>query len=163
MVGKCSVSTYQGRQSSVIAFSLSACDCYNQGTVTPLGHNPVDPLPCDDEGKCTCLRNVIGEKCDGCQDTYWNVGSGYGCEECLCDPIGSLNDSCDITGQCPCKPGVTGRVCDLCESDHYSFSKDGCLRKYYCVQLTSNTFNLKGKLSYHKLVFYHVMGNKDIK
>lgn len=104
-----------------------ACDCYHQGTVTPPGHNLADPLPCDDEGKCTCLSNVIGEKCDGCKDTFWNVGSGFGCEECLCNPIGSVNDSCNIiTGQCPCKPGVTGRICDRCEPDHYTFSEEGC-------------------------------------
>ncbi|XP_078356510.1 LOW QUALITY PROTEIN: laminin subunit gamma-1-like, partial [Oculina patagonica] len=104
-----------------------ACDCYNQGTVTPPGHNPEDPLPCDDKGKCACLENVIGDKCDSCQDTYWNVGSGFGCEECLCDPMGSLNNSCDvITGQCPCKPGVTGRTCDQCQLDHYGYSDKGC-------------------------------------
>ena len=114
-------------------FLLLACDCYHQGTVTPPGHNPVDPLPCDDEGKCTCLSNVIGEKCDGCKDTFWNVGSGFGCEECLCNLVGSVNDSCNIiTGQCPCKPGVTGRICDRCEPDHYTFSAEGCSGKYSC-------------------------------
>ena len=109
---------------------LPACNCYNQGTVTPPDHNPEYPLPCDEKGKCTCLENVIGDKCDSCRDTYWNVGSGYGCEQCLCNPIGSLNDSCDvITGQCPCKPGVTGRACDECQSDHYGYSDQGCERK----------------------------------
>ena len=99
--------------------------------MVPPGHNPADPLPCDDEGKCTCLRNVIGDKCDSCRDTYWNVGSGFGCEECMCDPTGSLNNSCDVTtGQCPCKPGVTGRTCDQCQADHYSFSSQGCLREF---------------------------------
>ena len=114
-----------------LSFSVQqACDCYNQGTVTPPGHNPEDPLPCDDKGKCTCLENVIGDKCDSCQDTYWNVGSGFGCEQCLCNPTGSQNDSCDvITGQCPCKPGVTGRTCDDCQSDHYGYSDKGCERK----------------------------------
>ena len=112
-------------------FFLLACDCFSQGTVVPPGHNPADPLPCDDEGKCTCLRNVIGDKCDSCRDTYWNVGSGFGCEECMCDPTGSLNNSCDVTtGQCPCKPGVTGRTCDQCQADHYSFSSQGCLREF---------------------------------
>ena len=109
---------------------FAACDCYYQGTVDPPGHNPADPLPCDDKGKCTCRRNVIGDKCDSCQDMYWNVGSGFGCEECNCDLTGSLNNSCDvITGQCPCKPGVTGRTCDQCQPDHYSFSDQGCVRK----------------------------------
>lgn len=98
--------------------------------MTPPDHNPEDPLPCDDKGKCTCLENVIGDKCDSCLDTYWNVGSGFGCEECLCDPMGSLNNSCNvITGQCPCKPGVTGRTCDQCQLDHYGYSDKGCERK----------------------------------
>ena len=115
----------------VCGFFFVACDCYSQGTVVPPGHNPADPLPCDDEGKCTCLRNVIGDKCDSCRDTYWNVGSGFGCEECMCDPTGSLNNSCDVTtGQCPCKPGVTGRTCDQCQADHYSFSSQGCLCEF---------------------------------
>lgn len=35
---------------------------------------------CDDKGKCICLENVIGDKCDSCWDIYWNVGLGVGCE-----------------------------------------------------------------------------------
>lgn len=96
----------------------------------PPDHDPEDPLPCDDKGKCACKKKVIGDKCDSCQDTYWNVGSGNGCQQCLCNEAGSFNDSCDvITGQCPCKPGVSGRTCDQCQSDHYGFSDQGCQRK----------------------------------
>lgn len=116
---------------SIHFFYPPACDCYTQGTVKPPDHNPEDPLPCDDKGRCSCKEKVIGDNCDSCQDTYWNVGSGNGCEQCLCDKTGSLNDSCDvITGQCPCKPGVSGRTCDQCQSDHFGFSDQGCQRKY---------------------------------
>lgn len=50
-----------------------------------------------------------------------------GCQQCGCDPVGSLNNTCDIlTGQCYCKPGITGLHCDKCLPYHYGFFYDGC-------------------------------------
>lgn len=60
-------------------------------------------------GNCRCKPNVKGRDCNECQNGYYNIVSGNGCENCNCDPIGSFNSSCDrTTGQCYCKPGVTG-------------------------------------------------------
>lgn len=60
-------------------------------------------------GNCRCKANVIGRNCNECQNGYFNIVSGNGCETCNCDPIGSFNTSCErFSGQCYCKPGVTG-------------------------------------------------------
>lgn len=86
-----------------------------------------DPISCDENGLCKCLDNVIGDKCDMCPAGHWNVKSGKGCEKCLCDKDGSLDQDCNIeTGQCKCKPGVAGRTCDQCDAGHYDFSSKGC-------------------------------------
>ncbi|XP_046546813.1 LOW QUALITY PROTEIN: laminin subunit gamma-1-like [Haliotis rubra] len=97
------------------------CSCYSNGT------NQVGLLTCDDSGQCPCLPNVRGQRCDMCDDGYWNLDSGTGCEACDCDQIGSLNFTCQLkAGQCECKPGVTGRRCDTCQRFFYGFSRAGC-------------------------------------
>ncbi|KAL4219663.1 Laminin-type epidermal growth factor-like domai [Mactra antiquata] len=99
-----------------------ACNCYPAGTVSAgvLNCNPTT-------GDCPCLPNVRGRQCDECLDGFWNLDSGQGCEACMCDPVGSLNDTCNLyTGQCECKPGVTGRMCDQCQRFYYGFSEIGC-------------------------------------
>lgn len=82
------------------------CSCYPPGTEqTPDGISICDQLT----GKCECKPNVMGRNCNECQNGYFNIESGNGCESCNCDPIGSVNASCDrFSGQCYCKPGVTG-------------------------------------------------------
>lgn len=78
-------------------------------------------------GQCHCLPHVIGLRCDTCEDGYWGILDGDGCEACNCDPVGSVGQSCDIgTGQCTCQPGVTGLKCDKCAAYHYGFSLSGC-------------------------------------
>jgi len=70
---------------------------------------------------------VVGRNCDVCEDGFYNLQSGQGCQTCGCDPIGSYNQTCDIfTGQCFCRPGVTGLRCDHCEPRKYGFSLEGC-------------------------------------
>ncbi|EDO36523.1 predicted protein, partial [Nematostella vectensis] len=119
---------YYGNATHYPKPQCKACECYVQGTVSPPGHDPTLPFPCDDKGRCTCLPNVSGDKCDTCRPEYWNVASGKGCEPCNCDTTGSWNNTCSVTtGQCHCKPGVTGRRCDQCSIDHYAFSELGCL------------------------------------
>lgn len=77
-------------------------------------------------GACRCKPNVKGRDCNECQNGYFNIHSGNGCESCNCDPLGSFNSSCSYDGQCHCKPGVTGKRCDQCAQYQYGFSSEGC-------------------------------------
>ena len=38
-----------------------ACVCNGEGSLTE---------QCDEEGKCNCKANIIGDKCDTCQDEF---------------------------------------------------------------------------------------------
>ncbi|KAK6627638.1 hypothetical protein RUM44_010117 [Polyplax serrata] len=100
------------------------CQCYRAGTIETDGGPPL----CDQlTGQCHCKSHVQGVNCDVCEDGYFNIVSGEGCESCACDPIGSYNKTCDIsTGQCYCRPGVVGKRCDMCAPYHYGFSDEGC-------------------------------------
>ncbi|KAL1516977.1 hypothetical protein ABEB36_000802 [Hypothenemus hampei] len=99
------------------------CECYPQGTNELKGEQICDQTT----GACQCKNHVVGTNCDKCENGYFNILSGEGCQKCNCDPIGSKNDSCDVyTGQCHCRPGVTGLRCDHCEARKYGFSIEGC-------------------------------------
>ncbi|XP_016934621.2 laminin subunit gamma-1 [Drosophila suzukii] len=100
------------------------CSCYEAGTE----QDEQSITRCDQvTGQCHCKPNVIGRDCGECQPGYFNIRSGNGCENCLCDPVGSFNSTCDrYTGQCHCRPGVTGQRCDQCENYFYGFSSEGC-------------------------------------
>ncbi|GAB0100956.1 Laminin subunit gamma-1 [Sergentomyia squamirostris] len=105
------------------------CSCYPAGTEeTEDGVSMCDSLT----GNCRCKPYVVGRNCNECQNGYFNIISGHGCESCNCDPVGSYsaghNSTCDrFTGQCRCKPGVVGLKCDQCAPYHYGFSEEGCL------------------------------------
>ncbi|KAJ8974238.1 hypothetical protein NQ317_016734 [Molorchus minor] len=100
------------------------CQCYYGGTVP----DPSGALRCDQNtGVCSCKPHVVGRNCDQCEDGYYNLQSGEGCQSCNCDPIGSVNQTCNVyTGQCHCREGVTGLRCDRCQARMYGFSIDGC-------------------------------------
>ncbi|KAJ8915786.1 hypothetical protein NQ315_004598 [Exocentrus adspersus] len=100
------------------------CQCYPPGTKENVSGAPL----CDQTvGFCHCKAHVVGQNCDKCENGYYNLHSGLGCQTCNCDPIGSLNQTCDVyTGQCHCRLGVTGLRCDHCESRKYGFSNKGC-------------------------------------
>jgi len=108
--------------------SCKSCKCFPSGTKLPAGYKPGQPISCDQNGKCDCRENVIGDRCDTCPAGHWNVASGSGCDKCSCDAQGSLGTDCDIkTGKCKCKPGVAGRTCNQCAAGHYRFSSTGCI------------------------------------
>ena len=111
-------------------FSIG-CNCFASGTKLPAGYKAGQPISCNQDGKCECRKNVIGDRCDTCPAGHWNVASGKGCETCNCDKEGSLGDDCDITsGKCKCKPGVAGRTCNQCAAGHYRFSSTGCIGEF---------------------------------
>lgn len=70
-------------------------------------------MPCEEEtGRCLCLPNVVGPKCDQCAPSHWKLASGRGCEPCACDPHNSLSPQCNqFTGQCSCREGFSGLTC----------------------------------------------------
>uniref|UniRef100_A0A8C5L6X3 Laminin subunit beta-3 n=1 Tax=Jaculus jaculus TaxID=51337 RepID=A0A8C5L6X3_JACJA len=89
--------------------------------------------PCDQEsGRCLCLPNVVGPKCDQCAPNYWKLASGQGCEPCACDPRNSLSPQCNqFTGQCPCREGFGGLTCSSaalrqCPDKTYGDMATGC-------------------------------------
>lgn len=115
--------------------AISACvdndvGCSSDGT-----------LSCD-KTSCFCdsVRYIAGEKCDTCQDEYYDSNGGIGtlsCTSCSCSVTNGAATSkvCDkTTGQCPCKSNVGGRTCSSCatDTDRYGFptcSECGCNTK----------------------------------
>lgn len=70
-------------------------------------------LQCNSEGKCQCKPGVTGDKCDRCDNNFYDFGQN-GCKECGCSVAGSLENraSCNsTTGICSCKENVEGRQC----------------------------------------------------
>uniref|UniRef100_A0A8C4LLN4 Laminin subunit alpha-2 n=1 Tax=Equus asinus asinus TaxID=83772 RepID=A0A8C4LLN4_EQUAS len=68
-----------------------------------------------------CPRGYEGQYCERCAPGYTGSPSSPGgsCQECECDPHGSLPVPCDpVTGLCTCRPGATGRKCDGCKHWH---------------------------------------------
>ncbi|KAJ6657932.1 hypothetical protein lerEdw1_001722 [Lerista edwardsae] len=90
-------------------------------------------MPCsDDTGRCFCLPNVVGDKCDTCAANHWKIASGTGCQPCSCDPRNSLSPQCNqFTGQCPCREGYGGLTCSsaevqVCPDRSYGDIRTGC-------------------------------------
>lgn len=107
------------------------CNCNPEGV---LDNN----LNCDlDNGKCDCKPNVVGRKCDVCEDGFWDFPQ---CEECNCDPAGTTMTICSKeTSQCLCKENTGGSSCGQCDPGTYhleSRNPDGCT-KCFCFGITS--------------------------
>ncbi|XP_045698619.1 laminin subunit alpha-2 isoform X5 [Phyllostomus hastatus] len=75
-----------------------------------------------DDYRCTaCPRGYEGQYCERCAPGYTGSPSSPrgSCQECECDPHGSMPVPCDaVTGLCTCRPGATGPKCDGCEHWH---------------------------------------------
>ena len=67
---------------------------------------------------------------------------GGSCQECECDPHGSLPVPCDpVTGICRCRPGATGPKCDGCKHWH---AREGmeCVCTYTNLAMSSGALVL---------------------
>lgn len=94
-----------------------SCVCDSQGTEH-----------CDSYvGTCHCHINVIGSKCDRCEEDHYGFTSGQGCQACDCAVASNSTQCDDLTGDCRCKPGVTGRQCDRCLPGYWNYTSEGCL------------------------------------
>lgn len=82
------------------------CQCFPAGTEE--GEDGISM--CDQvTGTCICKPHVFGKNCNKCEEGYYNINSGEGCQSCSCNSIGSLNNTCDIySGQCFCRSGIMG-------------------------------------------------------
>ncbi|XP_039386307.1 usherin [Mauremys reevesii] len=101
----------------------SPCNCNTSGTVN-------GDITChQNSGQCKCKANVIGLKCDRCNFGF-KVSRNFnehGCEPCLCNIYGSLNQFCNpFTGQCNCKEETKGLQCDTCMDNFFGLDATGC-------------------------------------
>ncbi|XP_045150594.1 laminin subunit alpha-2 isoform X3 [Echinops telfairi] len=106
-----------------------------------------------------CPRGYEGQYCERCAPGYTGNPSSPGgsCQECECDPHGSLPVPCDpVTGLCTCRPGATGQKCDGCQHWHARegaecvFCGDACtgllLRDLALLEQMALSINLTGPL-----------------
>jgi len=94
-----------------------ACGCNEEGTVRDQCLQQ-DMCMCDKQnGRCDCLPNVVGDKCDKCAPGYTGMEAGVGCAKCSCDEVGIMEQTlCDpFTGDCQCKNNHRGRHCRECD------------------------------------------------
>lgn len=77
-------------------------------------------------GTCHCHDNVIGDKCDRCEQDHYGFDSGLGCKSCDCGVASNSTQCDDHTGDCRCRPGVTGRQCDRCLPGYFNYTEAGC-------------------------------------
>lgn len=112
------------------------CDCDSRGSTNETGSI------CDVKtGKCFCLPNVIGIKCDSCEDQHWDFGNRFGCKSCDCDLTGTFEgcNLCDnYSGQCECIGTRSGRRCDQCSDGFYGTPSVGC-KQCECVSSGSKS------------------------
>ncbi|XP_060095142.1 laminin subunit alpha-2 isoform X2 [Heteronotia binoei] len=100
-------------------------DCRPCACPLPISSNNFSPS-CVLEGtsdyRCTaCPVGYEGQYCERCSSGYTGNPKipGGSCQECECNPYGSLPVPCDpVTGQCMCRPGSTGWKCAGCEPWH---------------------------------------------
>lgn len=91
---------------TLIIHAQSDCECNATGS-TSFECNAMS-------GECSCKTNVIGRKCDLCEERFYlsDPSSPDGCQACNCNLGGSLSALCDMhSGQCSCRPGLTGQTC----------------------------------------------------
>uniref|UniRef100_A0A674J3X9 Laminin subunit alpha 2 n=1 Tax=Terrapene triunguis TaxID=2587831 RepID=A0A674J3X9_9SAUR len=112
-------------------------DCHPCACPLTIPSNNFSPS-CVAEGlsdyRCTaCPPGYEGQYCERCSPGFSGDPRtpGGSCQECECDPYGSLPIPCDpVTGQCTCKPESTGWTCAGCKHQHVlhsDFCDDECI------------------------------------
>lgn len=123
-------------------FSETDCICDKDGTAD-----------CDSYvGHCHCQPNVIGEKCDRCEDDHYGFHSGVGCTACECGFASNSTQCDDHTGECRCKPGVTGRQCDRCQRGFWNYTEEGCSCECFIWSVTIT--GLRYRMSYSRWALF---------
>uniref|UniRef100_A0A0K0EC03 Laminin subunit beta-1 n=2 Tax=Strongyloides stercoralis TaxID=6248 RepID=A0A0K0EC03_STRER len=138
--GKNCESCINGYFGSGIERNCTQCQCNLYGSKN--NNNNCDSIT----GKCSCLPNVIGDKCDSCAENYYNIQSGNGCIKCDCDPTGVILDdnrkpimSCDLfNGQCHCQKGRGGKKCSECTDNFWGNPLIDQCRECNCNKIGSS-------------------------
>ncbi|XP_070602395.1 laminin subunit gamma-1 [Erythrolamprus reginae] len=113
----------------------------------PCNCSPVGSLStqCDNYGRCSCKRGVMGDKCDRCQPGFHSLTEA-GCRRCSCNLYGST-DECNVeTGRCTCKDNVEGFNCERCKPGFFNLDADnprGCI-PCFCFGHSSVCTNAEG-------------------
>lgn len=63
--------------------SCDRCSCNRDGSIVT---NDTEPIPCNEEGQCSCKALVIGKKCDQCIESTFGLSkfNDDGCTRCFC-------------------------------------------------------------------------------
>ena len=89
---------------------------------------------CDSRnGMCQCRENVVGDKCDRCEENHYGFSSCQGCKPCNCGEAAESSQCADQDGKCKCKPGVEGRMCDQCMVGFWNYGPEGCICEYLLI------------------------------
>ncbi|XP_022246631.1 laminin subunit alpha-2-like, partial [Limulus polyphemus] len=133
-------------------YGCKLCNCSVEGSV-------VQTPACDRAtGKCTCLKEYEGRRCDRCRHSYYNFPR---CRPCDCNADGTVSSECtpdglcqcDETGQCPCRDNAFGRKCDRCKNGTFGLDREnrkGCL-ECFCFGRTKKCKQAKAAWSEIKM------------
>ncbi|OAF70039.1 Jagged and Delta protein [Intoshia linei] len=73
----------------------------------------------DISGECICKKQYAGEKCNKCNEGFYNYPE---CLKCDCSIDGTQSQLCEVGGgQCPCKPLYRGLNCNKCKLGRFKF------------------------------------------
>ena len=90
----------------------------------------------DNNGQCTCKKNVEGYYCDRCKSGSFGLDANNpdGCTPCACDQSGSVVGlaECSEEAICACKALTSSQNCADCMLGTYGLSADNILGCRFC-------------------------------